>query len=143
MKILEKPNDRIKGFASLANIGYRMYEVNLEGEVYERATSRRSTRYKAECVGKNRWKIYTRDSSGRLIEQVMRTDILVGCAWCNIDEKLWENSTYADTIHRCKEFFSIPNCDKAITDYKTSRGFYYYVTKEGKVWSTETMTKVK
>src|SRR5574344_84080 len=143
MKILEKPNDSIKGFASLANIGYDLFEVNLEGEVYKCATSRRSTRCKAERVGRNRWKIYTRDASGKLIEQVMRQDVLVGCAWCNVDEKVWENSTYADTIRRCKEFFSIPDLDKVPTDYKTNNGFYYYVTRFGDVWNIETMGKLK
>src|SRR5574344_771049 len=142
MKTLKRQNDRIKGFASLANIGYDLYEVNLEGEVYKRSSSRRSMRYKAERVGSDRWKIYACDVSGRLIEQVMRTDVLVGCAWCNVDEKLWENSTYADIIRRCKEFFSISNLDKDITDYKTKNGFSYYVTKYGEVWNTETMTKV-
>ena len=143
MKTLERQNDSIKGFASLANIGYRMYEVNLEGEVYKCARSRTSTRYKAERVGRNRWKIYMRDASGRLIERVMRQDILVGCAWCNIKESLWENSRYVNTIRRCKEFFSIPNGDKVPTDYQTSNGFSYYVTKEGDVWSTESMIKLK
>ena len=143
MRILERPNDRIKGFASLANIGYDLFEVNLEGEVYKRSISRKSMRYKAERVGSNKWKIYTRDRSGKLIEQVMRTDVLVGCAWYNIDEKVWENSTYADTIRRCKEFFSIPNGDIEKTDYQTSNGFYYYVTKYGDVWSTENMIKLK
>ena len=142
MEILKRPNDRIAGFASLANIGYDLYEVSLDGEVYKCATSRTSMRYKAERVG-NKWKIYTRDRSGRLIEQVMRTDVLVGCAWYNINEKLWENSIYADTIRRCKEFFSIPNGDIEKTNYKTSRGFYYYVTRFGEVWNTEKMIKVK
>ena len=142
METLERQNGRIAGFASLANIGYNLYEVNLEGEVYRCARSRTSMRYKAERVSRNRWKIYTRDSSGKLIEQVMRTDVLVGCAWCNVDEKVWENSTYTDVIRRCKEFFSIPNGDIEKTDYKTSDGFYYYVTKFGEVWNTEKMTKI-
>ena len=73
----------------------------------------------------------------------IRPDVLVGCAWWNIDESLLENSIYADTIGRYKEFFSISNLDKAKTIYKTSRGFYYYVTRFGEVWNTETMTKVK
>ena len=141
MKIFKRPNSKIAGFASLANIGYDLYEVNLEGEVYKRARSRRSMRYKAERVG-NRWKIYTRDRSGKLIECVMRTDVLVGCAWCNIDEKVWENSTYADIIRRCKEFFSISKLDKAKTKYRTKNGFYYYVTRFGDVWSTESMIKL-
>ena len=140
METLKRTNDGIKGFASLANIGYDLYEVNLEGEVYKCATSRRSMRYKAERVG-NRWKISKYDRSRRLIEQVMSQDILVGCAWYNIDEKLWENSIYADTIRRCKEFFSIPNEDIRETDYKTKNGFSYYVTKFGEVWNTEKMTK--
>ena len=143
MRILERPNDRIKGFASLANIGYDLFEVNLEGEVYKRSISRKSMRYKAERVGSNKWKIYTRDRSGKLIEQVMRTDVLVGCAWWNVDESLWQNSTYADTIRRCKEFFSISNSDKAKTIYKTGRGFSYYATRFGEVWNTEKMIKVK
>ena len=142
METLKRTNDRIKGFASLANIGYDLYEVSLDGEVYKCATSRTSMRYKAERVG-NRWKIYTHDRSGRLIERVMRPDVLVGCAWCNIDESLWQNSTYADTIRRCKEFFSIPNGDKAPTDYQTNNGFYYYVTKYGEVWNADKMTKIK
>ena len=142
METLKRTNDRIKGFASLANIGYDLFEVNLEGEVYKCATSRTSMRYKAERVG-NRWKIYTHDASGKLIEQVMRNDVLVGCAWWNVDEKVWENSIYADTIRRCKEFFSIPNEDIRKTDYQTSNGlYYYYVTKEGEVWNAEKMTKV-
>ena len=70
-------------------------------------------------------------------------DVLVGGAWWNVDESLLENSIYADTIRRCKEFFSIPNLDKAKTIYKTSRGFYYYVTRFGEVWNTEKMTKIK
>ena len=143
MRILKRPNDRIKGFASLDNIGYKMYEVNLDGEVYKCARSRTSTRCKAERVGKNKWKIYKRDALGNLIEQVMRTDVLVGCAWCSVDEKVWENSTYAETIRRCKEFYSISDSDKAPTDYKTYNGFYYYVTRFGDVWSTEFMIKLK
>ena len=143
METLERTNDKIAGFASLANIGYDLFEVNLEGEVYKCATSRKSMRYKAERVGRNRWKVRKYDRSGNLIEQVMRQDILIGCAWCSIDEKIWENSTYANTISRCKEFFSIPNEDKRETDYKTKNGFYYYVTKYGEVWNTEKMTKVK
>ena len=143
MRILERPNAMRAGFASLANIGYDLYEVSLDGEVYKRATSRKSMRYKAERVGSNRWKIYTRDRSGRLIERVMRQDVFVGCAWYNIDESLWENSTYADAIRRCKEFFSISDLDKAKTIYKTSNGFYYYVTRFGDVWSTEKMVKLK
>ena len=142
MKILKRPNGSRYGFASLRNIGYDLFEVNLEGEVYKCATSRRSMRYKAERVG-NRWKIYTRDVSGKLIEQIIRTDVLVGCAWCNVDEKIWENSIYADTIRRCKEFFSIAKRDIAKTIYQTNNGFYYYVTKEGEVWNTETMIKLK
>ena len=72
MKILERPNGSRYGFASLANIGYNLFEVNLEGEVYKYGT-----RDKAERVG-NRWKIYTHDRSGNLIEQTIRTDVLVG-----------------------------------------------------------------
>ena len=80
MKIFKRPNSKIAGFASLANIGYDLYEVNLEGEVYKRARSRRSMRYKAERVGSNRWKIHKCDDLFNLIERVMRTDVLVGCA---------------------------------------------------------------
>ena len=138
MKILERPNGSRYGFASLANIGYNLFEVNLEGEVYKYGT-----RDKAERVRSNRWKIYMHDRSGNLIEQTIRTDVLVGCAWYNVDEKLWENSTYADTIRRCKEFFSISSLDKAKTKYKTKNGFSYYVTRYGDVWNTEVMNKVK
>jgi hypothetical protein len=138
MEILERPNGSRYGFASLRNIGYDLFEVNLDGEVYKYGI-----RDKAERVRSNRWKIYTRDRSGRLIEQVMRTDVLVGCAWWNVDESLWQNSIYADTIRRCKEFFSIPPWDIRKTDYKTSRGFSYYVTRFGEVWSTEYMIKHK
>ena len=80
--------------------------------------------------------------SGNPIECVIRTDVLVGFAWYNIKESLWENSTYADTIRRCKEFFSISNLDKAKTIYQTNNEFYYYVTKFGDVWNTEKMTKI-
>lgn len=138
MEILERPNGSRYGFASLSNIGYGLFEVSLEGEVYKYGILD-----KAERVSSNRWKIHKCDDSLNLIEQVMRTDVLVGCAWYNIDESLWENSTYTDTIRRCKEFFSISNCDKAKTDYKTNNGFYYYVTKFGDVWSTENMIKLK
>lgn len=96
METLKRLNDRIKGFASLANIGYNLYEVNLEGEVYKCATSRTSMRYKAERVSSNKWKIRKYDVLGNPIERVMRTDVLVGCAWFNIDESLWQNSIYAD-----------------------------------------------
>lgn len=33
MKILERPNGSRSGFASLSNIGYGLFEVNLEREV--------------------------------------------------------------------------------------------------------------
>lgn len=66
----------------------------------------------------------------------------MGFAWYNIDESLWENSRYADTIRRCKEFFSISNWDKAKTIYQTNNGFSYYVTRFGEVWNAEKMTKI-
>jgi hypothetical protein len=138
MEILERPNGLRAGFAPLDNIGYFTFEVNLEGEVYTYGIPS-----KAERVGSNKWKIRKYDVSGNPIELVMRTDVLVGCAWYNIKESLWENSIYADTIRRCKEFFSISKLDKAKTIYKTSRGFYYYVTRFGDVWNIETMVKVK
>ena len=137
MEILERPNGSRAGCASLSNIGYGLFEVSLEGEVYKYGIPS-----KAERVG-NGWKVRKYDRSGNLIERVMRTDVLVGCAWYNIDESLWENSTYADTIRRCKEFFIISNLDKAKTIYKTSRGFYYYVTRFGEVYNTEKMVKLK
>ena len=136
MEILERPNGKRAGFAPLDNIGYTTFEVSLEGEVYTYGISNKAKRVR------NGWKIHKFDVSGNLIERVMWTDVLVGCAWYNINEKLWENSTYADTIRRCKEFFSISNSDIAKTDYQTKNGFYYYVTRQGDVWNTETMTKV-
>ena len=138
MEILERPNSMRKGFAPLDNIGYFTFEVSLEGEVYTFGIPN-----KVERVGSNRWKIRKYDFSGNPIECVIRTDALVGFAWYNIDEKLWENSTYADIIRRCKEFFSVPYTDKDKTKYKTSNGFSYYVTKEGEVWNTEKMAKIK
>ena len=138
MEILERPNGSRYGFASLRNIGYDLFEVNLDGEVYKYGI-----RDKAERVRSNRWKMHKYDKSGNLIERAIRTDVLVGCAWYNVNETLWENSTYADTIRRCKEFFSISNLDKAKTSYQTSRGFFYYVTCFGEVWSTEFMIKLK
>ena len=138
MEILERPYGLRAGFAPLDTIGYPTFEVSLEGEVYTYAISN-----KAEYVGGNKWKIRKYDFSGNPIECVIRTDVLVGFAWCNIKESLWENSIYADTIRRCKEFFSISNLDKAKTIYKTSRGFYYYVTRFGDVWNIETMVKLK
>ena len=137
MEILEKPYGTREGFASLDNIGYFTFEVSLEGEVYTFGIPN-----KAERVG-NKWKIRKYDFSGNPIELVIPRDMLVGFAWYNINESLWENSTYADTIRRCKEFFSISNLDKAKTIYKTNNGFSYYVTKFGEVWNTETMTKLK
>lgn len=136
MEILERPNGMRAGFAPLDNIGYTTFEVSLEGEVYTYAIPS-----KAERVG-NRWKILKYDFSGNPIECVIRTDALVGFAWYNIKESLWENSTYADTIRRCKEFFSISDLDKAKTIYQTNNGFSYYVTKFGDVWNTETMVKL-
>ena len=141
MEILERPNGSRYGFASLANIGYNLFEVNLDGEVYKYGIPSTSECCKAERVC-NRWQIYRYDDNDNKITRIMRPDVLVGCAWWNVDESLWQNSTYADTIRRCKEFFTISNLDKAKTIYKTSKGFHYYVTKEGEVWNTETMTKV-
>ena len=137
MEILERPYSSRAGCSSLANIGYFTFEVSLEGEVYSICIPN-----KVERVG-NKWKVRKYDNFGNLIERVMRTDVLVGCAWYNIDEKLWENSIYADTIRRCKEFFSISTWYIAKTIYQTNNGFSYYVTKFGEVWNTETMTKVK
>ena len=138
MKILERPNGMKAGFAPLDNIGYFTFEVSLDGEVYTYAISN-----KAEYVGGNKWKILKYDFSGNPIECVIRTDVLVGFAWYNINEKLWENSIYADTIRRCKEFFSISNSDIAKTKYKTKNCFSYYVTRYGDVWNTERMIKLK
>ena len=138
MEILERPNGSRARCASLSNIGYGLFEVSLEGEVYKYCILD-----KAERVGSNKWKIRKYDDSGRnWIECVMRTNVLVGCAWWNVDEKLWQNSTYADTIRRCKEFFSISPFDIRKTDYQTKNGFYYYVTRFGDVWSTEFMIKL-
>ena len=136
MEILEKPYGMKAGFAPLDNIGYTTFEISLDGEVYTFGIPN-----KAERVG-NKWKIRKYNVSGNQIECVIRTDVLVGFAWYNIKESLWQNSIYADTIRRCKEFFSIPNCEIATTDYQTNNGFSYYVTKFGEVWNTETMTKV-
>ena len=137
MEILERPYGMRTGFAPLDNIGYTTFEVSLEGEVYTYGMPN-----KAERID-NKWKIRKYDFSGNPIERVIRTDVLVGFAWYNINESLWENSTYADTIRRCKEFFSISNWDKAKTIYQTNNGFNYYVTRYGDVWNTETMTKLK
>ena len=142
MKIFERPNGRREECTSLANIGYHMFEVNLDGVVYTYIIPGIEDGCRTERVG-NKWKIIKDDVSGNQIELVLRTDVLVGCAWYNIYEKLWENSRYADTIRRCNEFFSIPNGDIRKTDYQTKNGFSYYVTKYGEVWNTETMTKVK
>ena len=136
MEILERPYGMRAGFASLDNIGYTTFEVNLDGEVYKY-----SILDKAERVG-NKWKIRKYDFSGNPIELVIPRDMLVGFAWYNINEKLWENSIYTDIIRRCKEFFSISNSDKDKTSYQTNNGFSYYVTRYGDVWNTETMTKV-
>ena len=130
------------GFAPLDNIGYTTFEVSLEGEVYTYAIPSTSECCKAERVGSNKWKIRKYDFSGNPIECVIRTDVLVGFAWYNIKESLWENSIYADTIRRCKEFFSIAKRDIARTIYQTDNGFYYYVTRYGDVWNTETMYKL-
>lgn len=142
MEILEKPYGMRAGFAPLDNIGYFTFEVSLEGEVYTYAIPSTSECCKAERVG-NKWKIRKYDFSGNPIECVIPRDVLVGFAWYNIKESLWENSIYADTIRRYKEFFSISKLDIRKTDYRTSRGFYYYVTRFGEVYNTETMTKVK
>ena len=143
MEILERPNGIRAGFAPLDNIGYFTFEVSLEGEVYTYAIPSTAECCKAERVGSNKWKIRKYDFSGNPIECVIRTDVLVGFAWYNIKESLWENSIYVDTIRRYKEFFSIPYSDKDKTKYKTKNGFSYYVTKEGDVWNTETMVKLK
>ena len=143
MEILEKPYGTREGFAPLDNIGYFTFEVSLEGEVYTYAIPSTAECCKADRVGSNKWKIRKYDLSGNPIECVIRTDVLVGFAWYNIDEKLWQNSIYADTIRRCKEFFSIFKLDKAKTIYKTSNGFSYYVTRQGDVWSTESMIKLR
>ena len=137
MEILEKPNGIRAGFAPLDNIGYFTFEVSLEGEVYTYAIPN-----KAERVG-NKWKIRKYDVSGNPVECVIPRNVLVGFAWYNIKESLWQNSIYADTIRRYKEFFSISNSDIAKTKYKTKNGFSYYVTRYGDVWNTETMTKLK
>ena len=142
MEILEKPYGTREGFASLDNIGFCLLEVNLEGEVYTYSIPGISEHRKVERVG-NKWKIRAYDDSLNCIEYVVPRDVLVGFAWYNIKESLWENSTYADTIKRYKEFFSIPYSDKDITGYKTKNGFSYWVTKEGEVWNTETMVKLK
>ena len=143
MKIFERPDGRREECATLANIGYHMFEVNLESEVYTYVIPGIEDGCKAERVCSDKWKIITCDVLGNPTELVMRTDVLVGCAWYNVEESLWENSIYADTIRRCKEFFSIPDLDKVPTDYKTKNGFSYYVTKYGDVWNTETMVKRK
>lgn len=143
MEIFERPNGLRAGFAPLDNIGYFTFEVSLEGEVYTYSIPSTSECCKAERVGGNKWKIRKYDFSGNPIECVIPRDMLVGFAWYNIDESLWENSIYADIIRRCKEFFSISNLDKAKTIYQTSNGFSYYVTKFGDVWSTENMVKLK
>ena len=143
MEILERPNGSRYGLASLSNIGYGLLEVSLDGEVYKYSIPGTEECCKAERVGSDKWRIIKDDVLGNPVERVMNTDVLVGCAWYNVDEKLWENSTYADTIRRCKEFFSVPIWDKAKTDYQTKNGFSYYVTRFGEVYNTETMTKVK
>ena len=141
MKIFKRPNGSRAGCSSLRNIGYGLFEVNLDGEVYKYGIPSIAECCKAERVG-NKWKIHKCDRSCNRIERVMRTDVLVGCAWYNVDESLWENSIYADTIRRCKEFFSIPPWNIQKTDYQTKNGFSYYVTKFGEVWNTETMNRV-
>ena len=141
MEILEKPYGTREGFASLDSIGFCLLEVNLEGEVYTYSIPGISEHCEVERVD-NKWKIRAYDDSSNCIEYAIPRNVLVGWAWYNIDEKLWENSTYADTIRRYKEFFSIPFSDKDKTKYKTKNGFSYYVTKEGEVWNTETMVKL-
>ena len=118
METLKRTNGKREGFAPLDNIGYHMFEVSLEGEVYTYSIPGIPEHREAERVG-DKWRIIKDDAVGNPVERVMRTDVLVGCAWYNIDEKLWGNSIYADTIRRCKEFFSISNLDKAKTDYQT------------------------
>ena len=142
MEIFKRPNGSRYGFASLANIGFCLLEVNLEGEVYTYSIPGISEHCEVERVG-NKWKIITYDDSLNCIEYVIPRDMLVGFAWYNIKESLWENSIYSDTIRRCKEFFSITYPDKDKTKYKTKNGFSYYVTKSGEVWSTEFMIKLK
>lgn len=142
MKIFEKPNGTREGFAPLDDIGFCLLEVNLDGEVYTYNIQGTPEHCEVERVGSDKWKIRTYDDSLNCIEYVIPRNRLVGFAWYNIKESLWKNSTYADTIRRCKEFFSIPNEDKRKTDYKTKNGFSYYVTKFGDVWNTERMTKV-
>ena len=142
MEIFEKPNGWKEGFAPLDNIGFCLLEVSLEGEVYTYSIPGISEHCDVERVD-NKWKIRAYDDSLNCIEYVIPRNVLVGWAWYNINESLWENSIYADTIRRCKEFFSISNLDKAKTIYKTKNGFYYYVTKFGEVWNTEKMTKLK
>ena len=141
MEILERPNSSRAGCSSLVYIGYGMFEVNLDGEVYKYGIPSTSKHCKVERV-RNKWKIYRYDNNGNKITRIMRPDVLVGCAWWNVDESLWENSTYADTIRRCKEFFTIDKRDIAKTIYQTNNGFYYYVTRYGEVWNTETMYKL-
>lgn len=136
MNIFDKPTGCRAGYSSLRNIDYGMFEVNLEGTVYLYGLNA-----KAERVG-NGWKVRRYDRSGNMVERVMRSDVLVGCAWYNVDESLWKDSVYADTIRRCKEFFSIAKRDRVRTIYQTNNGFYYYVTRYGDVWNTETMTKL-
>ena len=67
MEILERPNGSRYGFASLRNIGYDLFEVNLDGEVYKYGI-----RDKAERVRSNRWKMHKYDRSGNLIERAIR-----------------------------------------------------------------------
>ncbi len=141
MEILEKPYGTREGFASLDSIGFCLLEVNLEGEVYTYSIPGIPEHCEVERVD-NKWKIRAYDFSGNPIEYVIPRNVLVGFAWYNIKESLWENSTYADTIKRYKEFFSISNSDIAKTKYKTKNGFSYYVTRYGDVWNTERMTKV-
>ena len=142
MEILERPYGMKAGFASLDNIGFCLLEVNLEGEVYTYSIPGISEHCEVERVG-NKWKIRAYDVLGNPVEYVIPRNVLVGWAWYNIKESLWENSIYADTIRRYKEFFSISNSDIAKTKYQTNNGFSYYVTKFGEVWNTETMTKLK
>ena len=86
MEILERPYGLRAGFAPLDNIGYFTFEVSLEGEVYTYAIPSTAECCKAERVGSNKWKIRKYDFSGNPIECVIRTDVLVGFAWYNIDE---------------------------------------------------------
>lgn len=138
MKIVKSSLSKYRvGYASLANIQYNMYEINLDGDMFISGLPR-----KPERVG-NSWKIHRYDANGNKVTRIMRPDVLVGCAWYTEDEEMWKDSVYADTIRRCREMFTLNKRDVAKTVYQTNNGFDYYVTRYGDVWNTETMTKVK